>query len=131
MPDIEAIPVQAIVGMKTADDGQNLILQLADTAGTAFHLAIPREQLLAFVDVAALSKEQGDKILKIDPNQRDAFKVETCEMSFQPNKSLVLTLTFGMGGKLSFLLEGDIPPVMLEALRTHFAGIAPAAGQSN
>lgn len=52
-------------------------------------------------------------------------------MAFQPDKSFVLTLTLGMGGKLSFLLDGDKPLAMFEALRTRVGGgVAPVADQA-
>lgn len=126
MTNILAIPINEISGAMVTEDGQKMLLKFVQANGNDLILAIPRDQFLNFVDMAALSQKQSDDILKIDPNIKSAFHVKWWELGFdKTTKTAVLTLTFGAGGKLSFRLSENMPKDILETLQAYVGNTVP------
>jgi len=133
MTDTARISVAKVLSSQISSDGQFVLLKVSQTTGDECELAIPRGTLLSVINHIALCKLQSDRSLKLESSFRESFKTSWWEMGYLPDRSLALALTFGLGGKLSFMLPGDIPAAMLEALQVFVTGrSAPAPpGRTN
>ncbi|MDD4616148.1 MAG: hypothetical protein PHW76_03405 [Alphaproteobacteria bacterium] len=123
MVDVSAVAIREISGSQVTEDGQNMLIKTIQSDGNELILAIPRSEILKLADVSALSQKQSDEILKIDPAIKPVFRVSWWELGFDKSTGTVmLTLTFGAGGKLSFQLWGDMPKALLDTLQVHVGG---------
>ena len=99
---IPATVITKVSGSLVSDDGQQMALKLLQPDGTDLVLAIPRYEILNLVDVAAHARSQSDKILKVDPKTSVGHRVIWWDLAIDDTTNqVVLTLTFGAGGKLA------------------------------
>lgn len=123
---IPATVITQVSGSLVSDDGQQMALKLLQPDGTDLVLAIPRDEILNLVDVAAHARSQSDKILKVDPKTSVGHRVIWWDLAIDDTTNqVVLTLTFGAGGKLAFLFGKDGAQRMLEALQVCLGSTTP------
>jgi len=114
------LPIGRVAGGKITDDGQYLLLQTVQSDGQDIILALQREQLMPLVDMAALGFAQSNKALNVPSEQMAAFDVSWWEIGFdKATQRAVLSLTFGAGGRLDFLLAKGMPEQLFETLQAH------------
>jgi hypothetical protein len=120
MNQVSAFPLGRIAGAKTTDDGQVMLLQTIQPDGQETIFGVPCDQLLSLVDMAALGLLQSNKATNVSSEQKTAFNVSWWEIGFVPlTKDVILSLTFGAGGRLDFRLATGMPEQILETLRVH------------
>ena len=106
-----------IEGSTVTDDGHVFVLRLAMADGTENLIAFPRDQVPNLAELAALGIAQSDKILKVAPEAKGAFTVSWWTLGRdQKTGQVVLSLTFGAGGRLGFLLPNPMPEHIHETL---------------
>ncbi len=106
-----------VEGSMTTDDGQHMLLKLTMADGAENVIAIPRDQIAALVDLAALGILQSETAVKADPTTRAAFRASWWELAVDAQSGqTLLSLTFGAGGRLHFLLPSPMPAHIHETL---------------
>ncbi len=127
MTTVAAIPVSKIEAGLTSGDGKSFAIKVAQPNGTELSFELPTSELMALVDMAAVGHAQSRKLQQVNPNWKEFFKTSWFELSQDKATGLIiLSLTFGAGGTLSFSLPEHMPEQIVETLHT-LMGKSPAA----
>jgi hypothetical protein len=119
MTAVAAIPVSKIEAGATSGDGKVFAIKVAQPNGTELTLELPTSELMALVDMAAVGHTQSRKLQHVNPNWKEFFKSTWFELSQDKATGLIiLSLTFGAGGTLSFSLPDHMPEQIVETLQT-------------
>ena len=130
MNQINAIGTTSITGMMVTDDGAHMLLKVAKPDGQEIIVAFPKNQLANLIDMSALATEKSAEIQKEDLSIRDIHSTTWWELSRSVDSGLiVLSLTFGSGGRLHFSLPGTMPEALFETLGTMLGLIQPPPTQ--
>jgi hypothetical protein len=113
---ISAIPVQSLVGTMPTNDGEQVLIKLARAGGEEFVLAMTPAELLRLFDGGAKSIADATKQSRTPTGLKRPYRVTWFELGSTTTGSVVLSLTFGSGGALSFELPGDMPAQIYETL---------------
>lgn len=125
MAIIQASEISRIDGGQISDDGNFLLLKMTQADGSEIVLAIPSSQMTSLVDMSALGLAQAHKIKNPLSQEKVAYKASWWELGRdQPTESVILSLTFGAGGTLNFILPQPMPQAILDTLQVML-------GQSN
>ena len=117
MAEIKAIAVTSITGMMVTDDGNHMLLRVSQADGQELVVALPQDQLLSVVDMAALAQEQCQKIQREDSSNRGVFQTSWWELGQDiESGAVILSLKFGAGGRLHFSLPGPMPSAIYETM---------------
>ena len=118
MPEVEATLIGKIEGVDVALDGQHAIIKTLDAEGSERFFAIGRDNFLILVEALAIAHTRSCKILNEGDETISAYTATWWDIGEDTaTKQVVLSLTFGAGGKLSFLLPGPMPGAILETLQ--------------
>jgi hypothetical protein len=118
MADLSAIPIQKITGGMATDDGDYVLIRAEPSPENEITLAVKHDQLQNLIDLLALGHMQSRKIQGVPLERRDVHRTTWWEISSDPTTGqVILSLTFGSGGRLDFALPGTMPAQMLETLR--------------
>jgi hypothetical protein len=99
------------------DDGEHMLLKLTMADGAENLIAFPRDQIPSLANLAALSISQSEAAVKAEGEPAPAFVVSWWELGVEKESGrVVLSLTFGAGGKLRFLLPHPMPAHIHETL---------------
>jgi hypothetical protein len=128
MSETAAVVIATIEAGRVTDDGTALLLKVRQPDGRELILALPAAQLTALVDMAAMGHTECRRLAGVDPDQREAYATTWWELARdQASSSVILSLTFGSGGRLDFLLDGRMPAQMLETLEVLTGRSTPIA----
>jgi hypothetical protein len=109
---------------------QDALLFLASQPGSnRLLISVPVDQLLTLIDLTAAGRMVLRKLTGIAPHDREAKAVTRWEwVKDTTTGEIVLSLTFGSGGRLDFWLPGAMPTRMLEGFQAVLGKIdaAPA-----
>ena len=126
MTTVAAVPVSKIEAGAISADGKVFAIKVMQPNGTELSLELPAGQLMALAEMAAVGHAQSRKLQHVDPNWRQYFKSTWFELSSDKATGLViLSLTFGAGGSLSFSLPDQMPQQILETLQAMTGKAAP------
>ena len=126
MTTIDVIPVSKVEAGVTSADGEAFALTVSRPDGTKLSLALPAGQLMALADLAAVGHTQSRKLRQVDPNWKEYYRTTWFELSTdKATGAIILSLTFGAGGTLSFSLPDNMPAQLVETLQA-LSGKSPA-----
>jgi hypothetical protein len=112
-----AVLVTKVEGAKVTRDGFYMLLKLSVLGNPPTVMAFPYDQLFGLADMAALAIAESAKARKANPYERSPYTVSWWELSRHAmTGQAILSLTFGAGGRLDFLLPDPMPLYMHETL---------------
>jgi hypothetical protein len=129
---VETLPkivLQTIQACQPSKQQDALLLLASQPAANKLLISVPVDQLLTLIDLTAAGRMVLRKLTGVDPHERDAKAVTRWEwVKDTTTGEIVLSLTFGYGGRLDFWLPGAMPARMLEGLQAVLGRIdaAPA-----
>ncbi len=128
MSDTAAVLIARIDAGRVTDDGGTLLVKARLADGQGIVLAVPADQLIALVDLAAMGHTQCKRLAGVSEDQREAYTTRWWELARDESTgSVILSLTFGSGGRLDFLLSDMMPAQMLETLEVLTGKSTPLA----
>jgi hypothetical protein len=129
MADIEATVIETVIGSIVSEDGQHMLLKVRVPSGNEPVLAIPIEEATSLIDLAADALTQSDKVAGRGYENRRAFTAAWFEVGRDRSSGqATLSLTFGAGGVLTFLLPGSMPQQIHETLAAMDGEMPPKSG---
>jgi hypothetical protein len=119
------ITLQAFQACQPSEQENALLFMASQEGATRVLISVPSDQLLTLIDLTAAGGMALRKLTGVDPGDREAKPVSRWEwVKDTKTGEIVLSLTFGSGGRLDFWLPGAMPALMLE-------GLQAAMGQSD
>ncbi|HUN42052.1 MAG TPA: hypothetical protein VMU81_17330 [Acetobacteraceae bacterium] len=123
---IPAILVEGVTNAAVTEDGRYMALTLREPSGMSFTLGVPGEEIPHLIDRTARALSDRERILRPDGNAK--FVATWWNLIRQGDEgSFVLSLTFGTGGALSFVMTDDMVARLQDTLSC-LAGSAAANG---
>jgi hypothetical protein len=129
---VETLPkisLQAFQACQPSSQQDALLFLASQPDANRLLISVPVDQLLTLIDLTAAGRMVLRKLTGVDPNERDAKAVSRWEwIKDATTGEIVLSLTFGSGGRLDFWLPGAMPARMLEGFQAVMGKIdaAPA-----
>jgi hypothetical protein len=113
-----SIAVSRIDSGKVSDDGKTFAIRMMQPDIGEVTIAVPTDQLMPLIALAAVGHTKALSLLHDDPHWREFHKATTFELS-QDNATgaVILSLTFGIGGRLSFALPQPMPAQIAKTLQ--------------
>jgi hypothetical protein len=99
----------------TSEDGKTFMLHVKRPTGSDLMLGFPHAEISHIVENAAMHASRGKD--QTGRTSFSAFKTSSFEIGRGPAGEVVLTLTVGQSGKIRFLLPGDMPGQLSQALQ--------------
>jgi hypothetical protein len=116
---------QTLSGL-TTDDGEHALIKLQGVNESETTIAVPRNGLPKLIDLAAAVLSKGRKLAGCDPDEKLVFDASWYEVGSDPAAgSVVLSLTFGLGGTISFAMNRAMAERLLETLKIGLRGSIP------
>lgn len=116
LSQISAVQIKRTISANRSDDGQFVILKLANPDDSELILAIPPEEMRRLIDAGADSMEKCRKLAG-EPKDPYGFHSDWYEVGRNvDNGDAVLTFTFGSGGKLTFHFGAAMATRLAESL---------------
>jgi hypothetical protein len=119
MASIAAIPIKEVLGSETTDDGKHALVKTRHADGTEVTLAVPRDELFKFIDCFALWAGQARSKAGVPKEVKQVFETSWFDLGGDATGSVVLSLTFGAGGTLSFRMPRSMAEQIRETLSVH------------
>jgi hypothetical protein len=102
------------------EDGRHMVLAMRDTEDNEIALGIPSEQITKFIDFWARALSDSEQILHPGAAPQARIPVTWWNLFCgDPNGGFVLSLTFGSGGSLSFVLSQHMTSALRDTLMAH------------
>src|SRR5579863_4761232 len=119
--------IEEVADSAVTEDGHHMALTLREPSGDFLTLGVPGEEVPRLIDRAARALSDRERILRPDGSAR--FQASWWNLiRHGQDGGYVLSLTFGTGGALSFVLTDD----MVARLRdTLCCLVGPAAPNAN
>ena len=118
MTQIAQLGIAQIHGGGPITAGELFMIKVSQPNGEEVMLSFRPEQLPVLVELAAMGHTQCKEMAGANPSERFAYKAAQWEVAKDPlSNSILLTLGFGTGGRLSFVLPSPMPLEISEALR--------------
>jgi len=117
MPATNAIPVEffpAIDGSMSSSDGQTFYLKAERDDGNPVMLGFPHTEIPNIIELAAMQLAHGRDAE--GQSVVTAFQSTSFTVGRGPNGEVVLSLTVGQTGRISFLLPDGMPEQIIEVL---------------
>lgn len=117
---IAATLIDGVIASAVTADGRHMALTLRDCEGNLMTLGFPGEAVPRLIDHAASALTERAQILRGDGEPTERFEVNWWNLA-RENRSggYVLSLTFGAGGSLDFVLTRHMAASLLDTLRGH------------
>ncbi len=113
-PNIELLSIDEAV---TTEDGERILIRMKLLRGEDAVLSLPSSEAVTLIDVTAAANAQSDIIT--ETAELPAAGVSWFELGeVEDGDELFLTLTFGSGGRLTFVLQRDMASQLAAALNT-------------
>lgn len=126
MAEIEAIAISDVLGSQPTDDGKHALVKVVQPDRTELVLAVPAEQLFKFIDSFALSAMEANQKASRPKDVKPVFPASWFELGADTaSGAVVLSLTFGAGGTLSFHMPRFMAEQLRETLNVHLGGATP------
>jgi hypothetical protein len=126
------IPVRMIEGVThsaVTEDGHHMALTLREPSGDFLTLGVPGEEVPRLIDRAARALSDRERILRPDAVGSARFVATWWNLiRHRQEGEIVLSLTFGTGGALSFVLTDDMAARLRDTL---CCLVGPAAPDRN
>lgn len=117
VPDIELLSIDEAV---TSEDGGRIRIRMKLLAGEDAVLSLPSSEAVTLIDVTAAANTQSEIIT--ENAELPAAGVSWFELGeVEGGDELYLTLTFGSGGRLTFVLQRDMASQLAAALHTRLS----------
>jgi hypothetical protein len=117
---IAATMINEVATSAVTLDGRHVALTLRDDAGNLLTLGLPGETVPHLIDHAVSALTERQRILRLDTIRTNRFAVTWWNFSRDSGgNGYVLSLTFGTGGSLDFMLTPHMAERMLDTLRCH------------
>ena len=121
--------IDGVAGSAVTEDGHHMALTLREPSGDLLTLGVPGEEVPHLIDRAARALSDRERILRPDAEGSARFLTTWWNLSRHDQEGgLVLSLTFGTGGALSFVLTEDMAARLKDTL---FCLTGPAAPHGN
>jgi hypothetical protein len=112
--------IDHITRSAVTEDGRHMVLAMRDTEANEIVLGIPSEQITKFIDLGARALSDSERVLHPGADPQARIPVTWWNLARgEPTGGFVLSLTFGSGGSLSFLLSQHMTYALLDTLRAH------------
>lgn len=116
-PNIELLSIDEAV---TTEDGERILIRMKLLQGEDAVLSLPSSEVVTLIDVTAAANAQSDIIT--ETAELPAASVSWFELGeVEGGDELFLTLTFGSGGRLTFVLQRDMASQLAAALNARLA----------
>jgi hypothetical protein len=118
MDELVAIAVSRIESGTVLENGKTFAVRMAQPDIGEVTIAFPTDQLLPLIALAAVGHTKALSLQHDDPNWREFHKATKFELSQDhATGMLILSLTFGVGGRLSFALPEPMPAQIAKTLQ--------------
>jgi hypothetical protein len=115
--NIELLSIDEAV---TTEDGERILIRMKLLRGENAVLSLPASEVVTLIDVTAAANAQSDIITST--TELPATSVSWFELGEVENgDDFFLTLTFGSGGRLTFVLQRDMASQLAAALHSRLA----------
>lgn len=115
MTKIDTAHFHSVEGSMTSPDGQTFLLHVKRPTGGDLFLGFPHAEIPNIVENAAVQAAHGRDS---EGNQIvTAFQTSSFRVGRGPNGEPVLTMVVGRAGTISFVLPGDMPGQLTQALQ--------------
>jgi hypothetical protein len=119
MSDAVTIAIAKVEAGVPSEDGKLFAIKTTRPDGEPLSIAFAADQLMALADLAAVGHSQTRKLQHVSPTWKEFHKTTWFELSQDKATGLIiLSLTFGAGGTLSFSLPEHMPEQIVETLQT-------------
>lgn len=122
------IPVTMIAEIADAavtEDGRHMALTLRELSGGFLTLGVPGEAVPHLIDRAARALSDRERILRPDPDGSARFAATWWNLMRNDRAGgFVLSLSFGTGGALSFVLTEDMAARLRDTLCYHVGSVS-------
>lgn len=112
MAETEAALITSVVGALATDDRNHVLVKLVTNDDEELVLAFTPDQLSNFLDVGVKCVTDARR----GAPETLIHQTTWFELGKAPDKSFILSLTFGSGGTLSFQLPEGMPALIHETL---------------
>ena len=134
MAEMGVLAVDKVLGVETSIDGEQVMINIR-SLGQDVHLTIPADQAAVLCDLAAKGGQDAARQKNKDPNIRPSFNVAWFEFGRVSDGGLddgklALSLTFGSGGTLTFILPDGMPEQMMAQLQPALRAKEPAEARA-
>jgi hypothetical protein len=117
---IAATMIDEITTSAATEDGRHVAFTLRDSSGNFVTLGLPSEKIPCLIDHAACALSEWERIVRPRGNGTRRFAVTWWNLLRNDRDGgVVLSLTFGGGGSLDFVLTGHMALCLMDTLRRH------------
>jgi hypothetical protein len=117
---IAATMIDEVITSAMTEDGRHMALTLRDSAGSLVTLGLPSEKMSRLVDCSAAALSQRKRIVRSNDDARAMFAITWWNLFPDAREGgFVLSLTFGIGGSLDFVLTEHIAACLMDTLSCH------------
>ena len=119
MPKLAVTVIESILASMATTDGRHAVLQARTVDDHVIALGVASEQLANLIDHCAFSHAQGEKARRSGLDLKTAASWWNGSLD-RDTGDFTLTLTFGKGGTMSFVLTELMAKALLVTLRGHY-----------